>query len=216
MEQEKVTKCPACGAFRSSFSAVCPDCGYEFSTVETSQSLQDFSNKIEQYDREIFENETSSSATGAGTIVLWVLLFPVMLGIFVFKKIQAKHEVLTGVEKMKSEAILNFPIPNSRNDLTEFAILVENHIKPINYFSALTKSGANVQKWNRIWAEKSKQIEKKATIALDSDKAALRQIQKSIAAVQQQNAANEKTQWIAIGILAAIFVIFMIIAIIVK
>lgn len=213
MAQQNVNKCPACGALRESFAAICPECGYEFTDVQTSNALANFTEKIEQYDRQI---AMSSHNTGSGfsfwIVVAWIFLFPIMFGIFIIKKINAKHTQLTGIEKAKAETILNFPIPNSRNDLLEFSIFAENHITTLNFLSALLESGINTQKWNKIWLDKAKQIEGKASIVLKEDKSTLSQIKKAVATIENIYKNNDKTQWIATGALGVVFVVIIIFA----
>ena len=211
---EKVDKCPACGAMRDSMSGVCPDCGYAFKDVEVAQSLQKFAEKIENYDALIVVEEGLEEKKGAGvwTVLGWIFLFPIMFGIYLFKKAKEQHEELTGTSKLKSEAIMNYPIPNSKNDLTEFIIFTESKMKPINYINALTKSGANIQKWNRIWKNKAEQIKKKAAVSLSDDKLAVRKIDESYQAMETRYKENEKIQWIMLGVLAAAFVVLIIFA----
>ena len=209
-----VAKCPACGSLRESFAAICPECGYEFTDIQTSDSLQKFTDKIDEYDRTLAIQNSADEKKGVGfwTVVLWIFLFPIMFGIFIFKKISAKHESLEGIEKLKSEAILNHPIPNSRNDLLEFSILVNNRIRPLSPFNALSKSGMNIQKWNRVWVEKGSHIEKKAQIALKDDSSSLNQIAKSLQKANEQMVKNERMQWIMMGALCVIFIVFIVLA----
>lgn len=205
-------KCPACGTLRESFAAVCPECGYEFTDIQTSDALEKFTVRIDEYDRLIAEDDRYKSGGGVGfwTVVLWILFFPIMLILFIIKKAKAKHEELKGNEKLKSEAILNFPIPNSRNDLMEFIFMVENRVKPLTYFNALTQGGLDIQKWNNVWKTKAEHIQKKAQIALSGDSKSLNNINDSIAKINNQIAQNDKTQWIMMGGLLAIFLVWLI------
>ena len=212
-----VSKCPACGNLRESFSAVCPGCGYEFTDIQASDALIRFNERIDEFDRRIVMQDKFSgkSGTGCGTIFLWIVFFPVMLVVFIIKKLKAKHEELEGNEKLKSEAILNFPIPNSRNDLLEFIFLVENRIKPVTYFNALTQSGLKVQKWNYVWKNKAEHIRRKAGVALADDRRTMETIQESVDNINRRIARNDRTQWIMIGGLLAIFLAWLICCIII-
>lgn len=42
----KTRKCPVCGALVPAVAAVCPECGYEFSDIETGKAIKEFSEKI--------------------------------------------------------------------------------------------------------------------------------------------------------------------------
>lgn len=211
-----VNKCPACGCLRQSFAAVCPDCGYEFSDIQSSDTLLRFGEKINEYDRLIFQdgNKNKKEKCGVGflMICLWLFFFPVMVVIYLFKKLRVRNGDLQGADKLKSEAILNFPIPNNRNDLMEFALMIETRVKPLNYFQVISDSGMEVQKWNRIWLEKANHIEKKAQIALADDASSLRQIRASRQKAEEVVKRNNQLNWIMMGGLFALFVLFIIYA----
>ena len=212
MAQENLTKCPACGALRTSFSAFCSDCGYEFNDIQSSQSLKEFTDKIENYDREIEKNNTESTGASVGTFLLWMFFFPYMLCYYIFKKMMVRNGKLSGIEKLKAEAITNYPVPNSRNDLMEYTFLIENHVKPIGFLASLSKSGKNTQQWNKVWLNKGQSLYRKASIALSGDKSSLQHIQQSIDNMQNIYSQNKKNQWIAIGILGAIFILIIVLA----
>lgn len=211
MATTQVLKCPACGAIRSSFEALCPECDYEFTDIQVSDSFRKFSEKIEEYDRQILGQENKESKKGIGflTILGWIVIFPVMMAIFVVKKVNAKNKQLSGPEKLKSEAIANFPVPNSKNDLLEFAIFVENKVKPLNYLNALSKTGMDIQRWNKVWNEKSNHIMQKAEIALSDDRNSLNKIQTSYQNTSNLLKKNEMTQWIMLGVLCALFIVLI-------
>ena len=210
---QNINKCPACGSHRNSFAAVCPDCGYEFSDIQNSESVQKLADRLEDYDRQIaITGKPESGGTGCVTILLWIFLFPVMAGIFIFKLIKAKDEEFKGLEKAKSEAVMNFPVPNSREELLEFTLMLENRVKPINYFNALTDSGLNTHRWNNVWANKLYHIQRKAEIALKEDRDTMKHLQQSIQKVEAIQKENQKIQWIMIGALGVAFIALIIIA----
>lgn len=208
-----IAKCPACGALRQSFSAVCPDCNYEFTDIRQSDAIRQFADRIDEYDRLIVtQNDGKEKKVGFWIVIAWIFLFPIMFAIFIVKKIKAKNAQLEGNENLKSQAILNFPVPNSRNDLIEFSLLVESRVKPINYFNALSDSGMNTQKWNKIWLEKAAHIEKKAQIALQDDPSSLNSIRSSAANMRNQISRNDQMQWAVLGVLALLFVVVIILS----
>ncbi|MDE6534661.1 MAG: hypothetical protein K2K82_01480 [Muribaculaceae bacterium] len=212
--QETLFKCPACGAMRSAVDAVCPECGYEFHDVQASQTLEKLADKLEKYDAMIAAEDhlNDSSSIGFWTVILWIFFFPIMMIIFLIKRFAATTAELTGAKKLKAEAILNFPVPKSKNDLLDFSIFMENRIKPLNLFSALTKSGMNTQKWNKIWIEKAQSVEKSAQISLKGDSESLREVRKIAQTMSTIYDKNVKIQWITLGSAAALFIAFMIIA----
>lgn len=213
MANATLSKCPACGSLRQSFAAVCPECGYEFPDIQESAAIQKFTDKIDEYDRLIAQQgDGKSSGVGFWTVVGWLFLFPLMFCLYILKKLRMKHEQLQGPEKLKSESILNFPVPNSRNDLMEFAIMVESRVKPLSYLNALTSSGMDIQKWNLIWESKANQIEKKAEIALKDDKTTLSRIRTSFQNVRETIKKNNQMQWIMMGGLGVLFIFVLIAA----
>ncbi len=48
-----VRKCPSCGAIVESFTAVCPDCDYQFTNVGTVSSFTSLSKKLEELSKSI-------------------------------------------------------------------------------------------------------------------------------------------------------------------
>lgn len=205
-----ISKCPACGALRQSFDAICPECNYEFTDIEVSGTLEKFNDKIEEYDRLISSETPESSKTGFWIVVGWIFFFPFMFGYYMFKKLKAKDAALTGNEKLKSEAILNFAVPNSRNDLIEFALLIESKVKPLTYMNALTNSGMNIQKWNNVWNEKAGHLLKKSEFALSEDQRTLSKLQECKSNIDKVISQNNKMQLMMMGLLALTFIFFLI------
>lgn len=212
--QQTLSKCPSCGAIRSAVDAVCPECGYEFQDVQASQTLEKLADKLEKYDVMIAGEDhlSDSSSIGFWTVILWIFLFPVMMIIFLVKRFAATSSELTGAKKLKAEAILNFPIPKSKNDLIDFSIFMGNRIKPLNLFSALTKSGMNTQKWNKIWVDKAQSVEKSAQISLKNDHEAVKEIRNVVQTMKTTYEKNEKIQWITLGSAAALFIVLIVLS----
>lgn len=196
MADIKADKCPACGALRDSFSAVCPDCGYEFKDQGVSNSLSTLAEKLEEFDRMLAEAEGKIPTTE-----------------FDSKKAeQIKAQGIQGIEKLKANTITNFPIPNSRNDLMEFAVFIENHIQPVSYFAAITKTGKKAQFWNKIWIEKGEQIAKKAAIALQGDTESLNKINRYVSNAKAVSAQNDKNRTIAWSVIAGGIVLIIVLS----
>ncbi len=213
---KEVSKCPACGALRHSFTAVCPDCGHEFTDISTSRSLSEFTSKIEGYDLAMAQNAGSSDygGIGLGKILLWIFIFPLMLMIFIVRcliailnKIKLRHLPFTGIEKAKSDAIRNYPIPASRKDLMEYALFIDDQVAPVSFIDSTTRHGINTQRWNRIWASKAAQVEKKARISLMDDPQALRLVCELCQSAVTKYQKNEKTMWIGLIVLVVTFIV---------
>lgn len=208
----EINKCPACGAMRTSFAAVCPECGYEFPQVAESSSVQKFAEKITELDQSLNYYDDDSSSFGFWTVIGWLVVFPIMAALLILRIVKMNNKNLVGNEKIKANAISMFPILNSRNDLIESALLFESQIKPLSYFAMLTESGTSVQRWNRVWLDKFSQIVKKSEISLKGDNESLKQIHTSFNNAKAIVEKNKKNMMIALGGLTGIFVIILIIA----
>lgn len=208
MSNSVLDKCPACGAIRSSFSATCPECGYEFKNISTNKSFAEFTQQLTEVDNEISQREYTNSKVGFGTILLWIFFFPIMLIIkfvkFTFNSMSP--DKLTGAELRKSQLINNYPIPNSCEDLLEFSMFIGNQVKSVNWIGALTKTGAETQQWNKVWEQKLNQIDQKAALALRDDRSSMdkiKTIETNVAGTIKEN--NTKiTAVVVVGLIAVI------------
>lgn len=209
---ENVNKCPSCGAPRDSYAAVCDYCGHEFKGESSSEVMSDFTTKLEKLDQNFGPEKSSNFAMGCLMVCLWLCCFPIMFAIFIIKIIKDKHANFTGLKAQKAEAIRNFIVPNSREALLEFSMFIENHVQPINFLSALTTSGLETQRWNKVWIDKANQTEQKANLALKNDPETLSNIRQSCQRVNSIYKKNETIFWISLGVMAAIFVAIIVIA----
>ncbi len=207
MADNELKKCPACGAIVTSFATVCPECGTELS-VGANETAQSFSEKLEKIDTKIADNDKSGSEEGIGclTVVLWLFFFPIMMIIYLIKLYGNTNQNLTGYEKQKSNLINTFPIPNSRNDLLEFAILVESQVESFSLMNALSKHAGQVQMWNKVWMKKMEQIVKKASMSMKDDTRSLDEIKSLQSAAAAKVKANQTNQFIMLGVAAVVFI----------
>jgi hypothetical protein len=113
---------------------------------------------------------------------------PVLIGIFVLSIIGAGFVFVIMKPKWKPEdkrrqsMIDMFPIPNSKEDLTEFIILATDRIKPVSPIARAFNLQAKRQlEWNNIWIAKCNQVYKKARIAMKDDPAGLNTISEMMA-----------------------------------
>ena len=86
--------------------------------------------------------------------------------------------ILSANEKKKSEYIINFPIPNSREDILEFTSICVTRYKKLSVFKSLfTAEGKKQKYWNNVWQDKAKQLNVKASIAMAGDPSSLQTVQ---------------------------------------
>jgi len=83
----------------------------------------------------------------------------------------------TPEDKRRQSMIESFPIPNSKEELTEFIILATERIKPLNLVVRIFNMKARwQQEWNNIWIAKCSQVYKKARYAMKDDPSNLKVI----------------------------------------
>ena len=134
-----VRKCPACGAIVPSMAAVCPECGQEFTNIKANSTANMLMLKIDEIQAQSSVAQRGLNAKDAKT---------------------AQREtwaIESQVTSRTVQAIKNFPIPNTREDLIEFMTL------------CLSNSRADRQYVDEIaeaWREKFEQLITKARITI--------------------------------------------------
>jgi DNA-directed RNA polymerase subunit RPC12/RpoP len=270
----QVRKCPACGTPIESFQTRCSSCGHELNDIKTTESVQEFFQKLEalsnlEYDanktREMAEERQKTQESHkitVGKVFLWLFFFWFLWIPIIFKKAKGPYatalaifgivaffslllmvpqtpptdqnidtlteqaaeeseKYVTSVRKeiptiakvvvliislvgmvvvfiimkpklppedqRRKSMIEMYPIPNSKEDLTEFAILSAGQIKKINTMSRLFNLQAKRQLWlNEIWISKFNQIYTKARIAMKDDPNSFNTINQLMAEVENK------------------------------
>ena len=118
-----VVKCPSCGAQAIGGSAVCSECGYTFSNVAATRSVERLQEKLDEFNRrqeERFDKRSISSAL--------VHFFGKAYGI-------------DNPFKSKMDIISTFPVPNTRADLLDFLTMLQARAN-----STGPRNGQNISK----------------------------------------------------------------------
>ena len=97
-----VRKCPACGAIVPALAGSCPECGYEFSSIDANLSSQKLSDLLLKADDEY--NEKLLNIKGRN----------------IFDTDEKKSELRMANYSKKQQIISSFPIPSTKSDLFEF------------------------------------------------------------------------------------------------
>lgn len=115
-----VHKCPRCGEVLEAFLTVCPSCGHEIRDAKSSTSVREFALKLEAISAQkmpAFEEKKSVMKMVFGKD---------------FKEDDEAKEALRRFESQKdyekASLIINFAVPNSKEDLMEFMILAASNI----------------------------------------------------------------------------------------
>lgn len=144
-----VHKCPSCGEVLEAFLTVCPACGHELRNVKSSTSVREFALKLE--------------AISAQKMPVFAEKMSVMKMVFGkdLKEEDEAKEALKRFEhqrdKEKASLIINFSVPNSKEDIMEFMILASSNID--------VKKGMD-DVVTKAWISKLEQVYQRAEITM--------------------------------------------------
>jgi hypothetical protein len=140
-----VKTCPACGASVKSFQLKCEDCDHEFSSTKANSNVLKLLGEIEKINnREISTPQILKGALGE----------------------QAKKSGMDMEKnKLKSELIENFPVPNTREDILEFLAYSLSKGKDNSYMSFFGETHST----SGAWRKKAEEIIIKSKILFKAD-----------------------------------------------
>ena len=155
--------CPACGATVTSMLLNCSSCNHEFTSLNGNATILNLIKKLEQIDSQSYnQNELKSTKQN-----------------FVLRQEN---------NRKKNEIIINYPIPNTKEDILEF----------ITYsISKLT----NVSGLDNPWATKADEVLMKAKLLYKNDKNMLSQLE-----VYEKEIKKRKKLPVTIIIVSIIFI----------
>lgn len=132
-EQNKGLKCPNCGETLKAFEAKCSACGYELRKTQTAAAVQEFAKEISRLESEREKQQRS-----------------------IQYRLFGSKDGKIPMEKSIANMVRNFVVPNTKEDIFEFMLLVSANVS------------AEVENADRIiadaWNEKMEQIYEKAKI----------------------------------------------------
>ena len=139
-------KCPFCGETLEAFSTSCPSCGNELHDLEPISSVKDFAEKMAKLEA---RNDGSAFGKIARTVS---------------KTAQNAHKDII-VEK-KRGLIINYPVPNTKEDIYEFFVMALSNVNEELYSSRVNTAE---KKLADIWLKKAEQLYQKSAIVLNGD-----------------------------------------------
>lgn len=145
-------KCPNCGELIASFLTTCVSCGYEFRDIKSASSVQNLALKLEMISSQRLDSSNDKRS----------IMQAVFGNDFTNKnKIkEAEDRFKQQKEEEKASLIINFAVPNSKEDILEFMILADSNIN--------LKEGID-DAVSKAWISKLDQVYKKAEISMSSD-----------------------------------------------
>ena len=113
-------KCPSCGEVLESFLSTCPSCGHEIRDTKSSTAVRELAHKLERIEAQkmpAFEEKKSVMKMVFGKD---------------FNESNGAEEAQERFDErkaqQKSNLIINFSVPNTREDILEFMILASSNI----------------------------------------------------------------------------------------
>lgn len=148
-----VHKCPNCGELLNAFTTVCPSCGYEIRGAKSSTTVREFALKLENISAQkmpAFEEKKSVMKMVFGKD---------------FKETDEAEEAKARFEEQKAEEkanlIVNFSVPNTKEDILEFMILAASNIDiKHNVDDVVTKA----------WIQKLEQVYQRAQLTMGNSR----------------------------------------------
>ncbi len=181
-----VNKCPGCGAIVQSFATKCSDCGIEFRNIEASHNITKFFDKLDELEsnrkENLYDNQKKDLGTSVITLIKWWLFWPILLVLkpFTYLINKSKPAKWSTTDLRKEEMIMNFPVPNSREEIIEFITLSVSKIQTISFIKRFDEEGKYITKWNSIWKKKAEQIFTKAKLSMNDDKSTIQSIEQML------------------------------------
>lgn len=156
-----VKKCPACGAIIRAFTAICSDCGHEFSNVESVSSVQKLYSELMRVEEE--ERNRKEDKSGFKSIASFIS----------GDSDEDDSRLKQNIWSRKSSVVSAFPIPNTKADILEFlALAVAEGGKKISIFFMYPEEKAYI----KTWRSKAEQVVIKARFSLSDDKKIVEEI----------------------------------------
>ncbi len=173
-------KCPNCGELLDAFRSHCPSCGYEIRDAHSSSSVRELAQKLEQIEAERMAPIEEKKS-----------LMKMVFG----KDFKEENEVEEAQERFdehkrqqKANLIINFSVPNTREDVLEFMILASSNID--------VKKGID-DEVTKAWLSKLDQVYEKAKLMM-GNKPSFAQI-KNIYDRKKAQIKNRKFKGLAIA-----------------
>lgn len=144
-----IHKCPNCGEVLDSFVAKCPACGYEIRDGRSTNSVKEFASRLERVEAQkmpVFEEKKSVMKMVFGKD---------------FKDKDEAEEAKNNFDEQKQQEkaslIVNYSVPNTREDILEFMLLACSNIDLKHRINDVV---------SKAWISKLEQVYQKAELSM--------------------------------------------------
>ena len=146
----KIIKCPNCGEILNNpFSTNCPTCGYELRGANSFSTVKNLEQELKKIEAQRQDNKNSG-----------------------FWRALTGGAVNNSIDQQLANKIVNFTIPNTKEDIFEFMILAASNIDPMVYSKDSAMQLLNSKKImiSNAWDSKYNQAHQKAILLFPDDK----------------------------------------------
>lgn len=180
----EIHRCPNCGDILDAYESVCQSCGYERRGAKATSSVQELAKKIERIEsqRQLQKKPSILAQAFAGSS-------------------------LSGTDWQIINLIQSFPIPNTKEDIMEFAVLAISNVDPdafsTQYNSVPKKAMSNA------WLSKFEQAYQKGKLMFGNSPE-LENIYSLYIAKKKSIKWNKNKIWTFVGIGCGVYVLLAI------
>lgn len=176
----EIHKCPNCGDILDAYESVCETCGYERRGTKATSSVQELAQKLEAIETQRPPKKVTSIFTQAFT-----------------------QGHISKTDEQKINLIQSFPIPNTKEDIMEFAVMAISNVDP-DVFSTMSMSNpynnAPKQAISNAWLSKFEQAYQKGRLMF-GDSAELENMHSLYVRKKKSIRIKKNAIWIAYGII---------------
>lgn len=176
----EIHKCPNCGDILDAYESVCETCGYERRGTKATSSIQELAQKLEAIETQRPPKKVTSIFTQAFT-----------------------QGHISKTDEQKINLIQSFPIPNTKEDIMEFAVMAISNVDP-DVFSTMSMSNpynnAPKQAISNAWFSKFEQAYQKGRLMF-GDSAELENMHSLYVRKKKSIRIKKNAIWIAYGII---------------
>lgn len=146
-----IHKCPNCGTVLDGYVVTCPGCGFELRAEDSLASVKDLSRKLEMLELQR-QNSTDKTSQKAS-----------------LKKAFFGDPQVDALYAAKATTIMNYPIPNTKEEILEFVVLASSNINVEMIAGGVNVDNKPLLVEQNAWVSKMEQAYNKAQLSFPTD-----------------------------------------------